>query len=262
VGIENVLIYLTGGILAGILSGYIGIGGGIVFLPFLYLDSTMSGQTIVATSGFAILFTSVSSFFRHHSMENINWSFYPIFFSGIMGAIIGSNLSSSLPSILLKQIITVIIIIIAVYSVLLAFSKATRKKISVGRWLAYLVSFMIGTLSGGIGISGGVLFVPFLIYFYNFEPHTAVGTTTLMSLGVALFSSIVFIIRGINSGFSMPWHLGYINVYAALILAAGSIPAAQLGAWLHKFRSPKIFYLCFSVALIIIAIKMFMSTYL
>lgn len=92
--------------------------------------------------------------------------------------------------------------------------------------LGLLVSVVVGMVSSILGIGGGIIHVPALIYLLNFPPHVATATSSFI---LALSAAV---------GAVAHYHSGHVLVSAALPLAAGAVCGAPLGAALsRKVRS-------------------------
>ena len=115
-------------------------------------------------------------------------------------------------------------------------------------WLALLVGVFIGVVSGIVGIGGGVLFIPALIWLFGMDQHKAQGT----SLGALLAPVGIF-------AFLEYYRHGNADLRIALLLAAGFLVGGYFGAvgaqhipelWLRRI---------FAIMLVVIGAKMFFS---
>ncbi|AAL80492.1 sulfite exporter TauE/SafE family protein [Pyrococcus furiosus DSM 3638] len=108
----------VGGFFSGIASGLLGVGGGIINVPFL----TWLGMPIhyaVATSSFAIVFTSLSGAIKHYMLGNVQLIWLPFLVPGlIIGAQIGARLAKKTRAKSLKGMFSVVMAILAVRMIL------------------------------------------------------------------------------------------------------------------------------------------------
>jgi len=112
--------------------------------------------------------------------------------------------------------------------------------------LLYLfLGLVAGVLSGLIGIGGGVIIVPVLIFLFGFSQHQAQGTTLAM-----LVPPI-----GILAAWTYYQH-GFVNLKVAGLLAAGFFIGSLFGAKFATGLSNDILEKIFGVALLLIALKM------
>lgn len=110
------------------------------------------------------------------------------------------------------------------------------KKISIG--------FLIGILSGLLGVGGGIFLVPIMVGFLGYEQHRAQATSLAMIIPTAICGSFVYNLHG-NTDFKI-----------ALIMACGSIIGAYFGARLMtKLPAPQLKAL-FALLLIFVGIRM------
>ncbi len=112
--------------------------------------------------------------------------------------------------------------------------------------LLYLILGLVaGVLSGLIGIGGGILVVPALVFLFKMSQHQAQGTTLAM-----LVPPI-----GILAAWTYYNH-GYVDIKVAGFLAAGFFIGGLIGAKFAVGLSNQVLEKVFGVALLIIALKM------
>ncbi len=255
----TIMPFLAAGVLAGLLAGYLGIGGGIIYVPVLFYllpDSPFKAQIVVGTSCATKSIITLSSIYRHSREDNILFSYYPLFIGGMIGGFTGANISASLPTDTLQRIIAVVIALLAMYTVYKTFHHHHDQNAAIRKpsfWLLP-VGFVIGTIAGGVGGTGGAITVPILLGMFHFPIKKAAGTSSAMVFGLSIISALVYVFRGrlVGCGGSC----GFIDVRAALLLSVTAFPAAQLGVYLHRFGRPKVFYAIFSLMLLAVAIKL------
>lgn len=110
--------------------------------------------------------------------------------------------------------------------------------------LLLIVGLLAGMLSGLVGLGGGVIIVPALVFFLGFSQHQATGT----SLGILLLPAGIFAV--INY-----YKKGYIDVKVVLLLFAGFLVGGFLGSKLSLSLPEGTLKKIFAVALILIAGK-------
>lgn len=103
-----------GGFASGVISGLLGVGGGIINVPFLaYLG--LSIHSAVATSSFSIFFTSIASATKHYMMGNVELIWLILFTPGIItGAQIGARFAKRMKAKKLKDAFSLFLIILAI----------------------------------------------------------------------------------------------------------------------------------------------------
>ena len=149
------------GVVGGMLSGLVGVGGGIVFVPGLLYVGGWRIQDAVAASLVIIIFSSLSGTIRNaRSADPVNWR--------VAGLLSLAVAPSSLIGVLISRVSPEIVVKIAFATLLIALAYPTargggdydsdRKDIPLP--LVFLAGIFIGTLSGLVGVGGGVVMVP------------------------------------------------------------------------------------------------------
>ncbi|SFD43838.1 sulfite exporter TauE/SafE family protein [Pseudoalteromonas denitrificans] len=250
------------GCFVGFLAGLLGIGGGLIIVPFLsailvHFNLVVIEQVMViaiATSLASIIFTSSSSALAHHKNSNIPWNIMPWIMIGVaLGALISGFVAGSIPAQTLKVIFALCVSIIAL-RMLLNFQQKSHRRLPQKNILT-LMTTGLGGLSGLLGIGGGALLVPLLTYF-SVNMKKAIGCSAACGIIIALFGTFGYISSGwsvtnLNQGF-----LGYVYLPALLAIVSTSAIFAQLGAKATQYLPVKIIKKIFAVILSIIAIRM------
>ena len=110
--------------------------------------------------------------------------------------------------------------------------------------LLVAVGLLAGALSGLVGIGGGVIIVPALVFLLGFNQHEAQGT----SLGILLLPAGIFAVLNY-------YQKGYIDMKVVLLLFTGFLVGGWLGSKLSLSLSETLLKKVFAVALILIAVK-------
>ncbi|MEM7761304.1 MAG: TSUP family transporter [Cyanobacteria bacterium P01_A01_bin.40] len=115
--------------------------------------------------------------------------------------------------------------------------------------LLYVVlGLLAGILSGLIGIGGGVMIVPSLIFWFGFSQQEAQGTTLgLLVPPIGILAAWTY------------YQQGYVNVKVAALICLGFILGGLLGAKVAVVLPSEILEKIFGVALLLIALKMIFS---
>ncbi|GGA95110.1 sulfite exporter TauE/SafE family protein [Puia dinghuensis] len=106
------------------------------------------------------------------------------------------------------------------------------------------VGLLAGILSGLVGIGGGVIIVPALVFLLGFNQHEAQGT----SLGILLLPAGIFAVLNY-------YQKGYIDIKVVLLLFVGFLVGGWLGSKLSLSLSETMLKKVFAIALILIAVK-------
>ncbi|MBW1714167.1 MAG: sulfite exporter TauE/SafE family protein, partial [Deltaproteobacteria bacterium] len=88
----------------------------------------------------------------------------------------------------------------------------------------------LGIVSGIIGIGGGVLMIPIMVFALKFKMHQAVGTSTALMIFTAIGGALSFLVNGLGVDGLPPYSTGYLNWLQWILLAGCSVPMAVVGA--------------------------------
>jgi uncharacterized membrane protein YfcA len=230
-----VLILLLMGAGGGFAAGLLGIGGGMVLVPFITMIFTARGfapelvvHMAIATSLATILFTSLSSVRAHHAHGAVRW---PIVWLLAPGIVVGSWLGPWIG----KQLDTGGLAL--VFGLFVAFSATQmilNRKPAAGRELPKapgmaLAGVVIGVVAGLVGAGGGFLSVPFMSWC-NVKMHQAIATSAALGFPIALAGTLSNVYFGWGEARLPQYSLGYIYVPALVVIAAASVLMAPLGA--------------------------------
>ena len=255
------LSLMATGVLAGLLAGLLGVGGGIVIVPVLFFVFQSLGMgTIEAmslatgTSLATIIPTSMSSIRSHHSKGNVDWDLIQKWWPWILvGVIVGGLLISEFKSTLFILLFALIAGFVSLR--MLIGSKASA--LEMPRMLIQrVVASVIGFLSVMVGIGGGTLGVPILTKF-NFVTHRAVGTAAAFGLIIALPGAILMFSLGTTPENSPFGTYGAINLPSLLAIIPLTVLFAPIGANLAQKLNAVTLKKVFAVVLLITSIRMF-----
>ncbi len=256
------LIFISIGVLAGLMAGALGLGGGIVVVPgllfFFQLTHIIPDNYImhvaVATSLATVLFTSLASLRTHSRLGEILWPVFYKLWPGIaLGACIGSLCTAFIPTSALKIIFTLFLIGVAL-KMWLDLNRSYEPHF-IQTWLYVLISFSIGFVSSLVGVGGGVLIIPFLTYL-GIPSRKITPISNLCGLTVAFVGVLLLIISGLDNMVATPYTLGYVYLPAVLGIAIPSSLIAPFGAKLNYILPMHYLKYGFIVILILTAIKM------
>ena len=231
-----ILELLVLGVATGFLAGLLGIGGGMMMVPFITLIMSQRGiapdlsvKMAIATSMATIMFTSIASVRAHQKRGAVRWDLVKTLAPGI---VIGSIVASLGVFALLKgQYLAIFFGLFVGFSATQMFrnkkSKATRQMPGTGGQL--VAGSGIGFLSGLVGAGGGFISVPFMTWC-NIPIHNAVGTSAALGFPIALANVTGYVISGQNVQNLPPASFGYIWLPALVVIAIASFFTAPFGA--------------------------------
>ena len=268
VDVVNLSLFAGLGAIAGICSGLLGIGGGMVIVPGLFflfglvqMPEAALMHMAAGTATCIMICTAASSTWAHHKRGHIHWDIVQRVVGGIAGGVIAGNLlGNRLDSNLLELIFGIFLIVVATK---IFFGKKAKlgeeapvKPPAI--LLATVVGAAIGFKSGVLGIGGGALSVPFLLYCVLPMNH-ATGTSASFTLPIALVGTASFILLSGQQDV-IPWATGYVYWPAVALVAPFTMLGAPLGAkWSDMVPADKLKTM-FAGFLLLISLKMLAGT--
>lgn len=258
------LMYMLVGSIAGLLAGLLGIGGGLVIVPMLTFSFVAQGlphdhilHLALGTSLASIMFTSVSSLRAHHRRGAVIWPVVLRITPGILvGTFFGTWVASQLSTNFLKIFFSVFLIYVATQMLLDIKPKASRE--IPGSAGMFGTGGTIGIFSSLVGIGGGTLSVPFLVW-HNTPMHQAIGTSAAIGLPIAVAGAAGYIVNGLSAAGLPAGSIGFIHLTALFGIVAASVFTAPVGARLaHSLPVDKLKKI-FAVLLYAVGLRMFIG---
>ena len=224
------------GIATGFLAGLLGLGGGMIMVPFISIimanrgvASNLAIKMAIATSMATIIFTSISSVWAHQKRGAVRWDVVKRLAPGIVA---GSFLGSLGVFALLKG--SYLAIFFGLFVGFSATQMFLDKKPEPTRQLPGTAGLMaagglIGFLSGLVGAGGACISVPFMTWC-NIALRSAVGTSAALGFPIAVANVTGYVISGLNVADLPAGAFGYIWLPALLVIAVCSFLMAPVGA--------------------------------
>lgn len=262
--LELFLFSVLLGVIAGLLSGLFGLGGGVIIVPaLLWLFSThqFPEQLImimsVATSLATIILTSISSILTHQKFGAIVWArVYRLSPGILLGAGIGAVVADYIAADVLRWLFITYLFYVGFRMALQSRPKHKIKKNY--KRLDYLAGCGIGFLSSILGIGGGTLNVPYLVA-RQVPMKNAVAISSTCGLPIAISGTLVYAWLGWGKTILPEWSFGYIYLPALCGIIMSSMLTAPLGAILANKLPAKKLKQFFSVVIFLLAIKMMLK---
>lgn len=262
-----IVALLVLGAMTGFAAGLLGIGGGMIMVPFLTLLFTWQQMpadlvvhSAVATSMASILFTSLSSVRAHHKKGAIKWNIVAQFSPGLVigGLLAGGAVFSVLKTGWLALVFTLFVGYSAIQMMINKKPKPSRQM--PGAIGTAAAGTGIGFLSGLVGAGGGFVSVPFMTWC-NIPLHNAVATSAALGFPIAAANTVGYIWSGMQEEMSYPGMLGYVYWPALLVLIVSSVLLAPVGAnAAHRLPVPTLKKV-FAWVLIVLAAYMAYKSY-
>jgi uncharacterized protein len=241
------------GLVAGLLSGAFGIGGGIVMVPLIRHWLGVSAHEAVGNSLAAILPTAAIGALNYSKKGKL----VPLLalacgIPAALGTSIASLGSHYVPGQYLMLLLACLMILVGIDFVT-GFSNRLKEKSDNGSpekfelnrhnlLLAVGLGLLTGLMSGMLGVGGGFILVPSYCYFLNLPLKVAFGTSLLVVALVALPGTAVHACQG------------HVQPWIALPILAGSLPGAWLGSHLSLKTRDKTLRIIFGSLLLVTAV--------
>ncbi|MBF0098715.1 MAG: sulfite exporter TauE/SafE family protein [Magnetococcales bacterium] len=262
--------YLSTGLLAGVLAGLFGVGGGIIIVPaLLYLfhldgiNPVISMQLAAGTSLATIIFTSLSATWNHHQRHSVHWLMVRRYSPGmVIGVWLGAQLAAILESDDLAILFALFEIAVGLRMIIPTANHATpaaerANDPKVERLLPVsATATLIGTLSTLFGIGGGTMLVPALTLLSGLTIHQAIGTSSAIGAVLSLVGTTGMIQSGWENSALPPDTLGFVVPVAALGVILGTLITTPLGVKLAHVTEPQHLRKGFGILLLLVGIRL------
>jgi uncharacterized membrane protein YfcA len=240
--IEIVLGVLVG-LIAGVLSGLFGVGGGVVTTPAVNVLLGGTAIQAVATPLPVIFPTSLVGAYTYAragevSFRAARWAAVP----GIPGAIAGAYLTELVNAHLLLVITSILIAWTAVQVIRGRQPSSPWRLGETPGWKYAVIGLVAGFVSGLLGVGGGIVMVPAFTVLVGMPLKRALGTSLVVISALVVPGTIVH------------WALGNIDWAIFLVLTIGVVPGARLGARLALGATERT--LRFAVGLFLLSIAL------
>jgi uncharacterized membrane protein YfcA len=265
------IVIITVGLAVGLLSGLVGIGGGVLMVPFLYffydrpdlfgVVVSPESRVILAhgTSLFVITPTALSGAAAFNRAHLVKWrAVWPIGAVSVVAAFAGGALAMNLPPEALKTAFGALLIVSGVRLVYRrrAGSPAavSEPRLSAPRMI--IAGVLIGLLSALLGVGGGTVGIPLLIYVLKLNMKEVAAT----SIGIMGFTAAAGALGYMFLGYGDPglphWSVGYVDLAAGLCLLAGAIVSVRWGAALNQKLEPRALELLFGTLFVLLGLRL------
>ena len=244
------IILVLVGVFVGTLSGFFGVGGGMILVPILML----LGIDIKSAIGISIVQMVFSSFYgsylNHKKGSLVMGEGIWVGVGGFVGGAIGAYVSDMIPEQVL-QFLFLGLLIFALYRLFSAKISESNEVKTLDPKVLFIVGLVIGVFAISLGVGGSILLTPILAGFLHYPIKKAVSA----GLFFVAFSSV--------AGLFMKLTTGSIDLEKGIYVAVASLVGVYFGIWLkdHVTSSKHKLYLLimYSVALLILIKKMFLG---
>jgi len=273
----NALLIVALGGLVGILSGMFGVGGGFLTTPLLIFYG-IPPAVAVASATTQITGSSVSGVYAHSRRGGVDFKMGGVMIAGgTVGSLVGAFLFRMLQAsgqidlvigflyVVLLGSIGALMLRDAVIALGWVSVPASAEKPHHIRWVAALpmrwrfyasglylsplaplaLGFVAGILTVLLGVGGGFILVPAMIYLLGMAARVVVGTSLVMILAVSAVTTMVHAMT-----------TQAVDIVLAALLLVGGVIGAQYGAVLATRLRPDLLRLALSIIILLVALRM------
>ncbi len=268
------LLGIGGGV--GLLSGMFGVGGGFLVTPLLFFIG-IPPAVAVATGVNQVVASSISGVLAHLKRKTVDLKMGTVLLiGGLAGSGIGIivfqwlsargqiDLAVQLAYVVFLGIIGLLMLQESLRSLIRARNpQAPRRKLHVHTWVHALplkmkfrvsglyisvipplvVGFFVGILAALMGVGGGFILVPAMIYLLGMPTKVVIGTSLFQVIFVAAFTTVMHAVTSYS-----------VDILLALFLILGGVIGAQLGTQLGlRLKAEQLRFL---LALLVLAVGM------
>ena len=239
------------GLLVGLFSGLLGVGGGIILVPLLVLLMRTEQKQAQATSLVVVALGAFSGALTYSLAGSVVWLSVPFLIAGgIVGSWLGTIAVTKLRARWLQILFGILLLAAAVRLGVESFVSETGfvDQMTLGVALGFAASGLaMGFFSALLGVGGGIIVIPLLVALFGFPQQLAAGTSLVAMIPLALFGAL----RLTRSGFT--------QCVQGLRIGAGSVPGEIAGAALALTTEASVLQVGFAALLVFAAANMFVK---
>jgi|SRR5690606_274756 len=244
--VAALLALIIVGFAVGFLAGLVGIGGGVLIVPFLYffydhagwsgigLASALHAPVAHATSLLIIVPTAIAGTVTYARSGLVAWRVViPVAVFSMLLAAAAASVATRLPPEALKVAFGTFLLITAV-QLLRKPAMTTQGPQRTSILLSALTGAAVGIFSAMLGVGGGLVAIPLLIYVLRLDMRYVAATSLAIVAFAATAGALTYMLTGVDVAGLPSGHVGYVHLYAALPMLPGAMLAARWGAKLNQ----------------------------
>lgn len=234
------------GFAVGFLAGLVGIGGGVLIVPFLYffyahaewsgvsMPATLHATVAHATSLFIIIPTALAGTATYTRNGLVAWrTALPVAAFSMLLAAAAATLATRMPPELLKVAFGTFLVFTGVQLLTRRASNVSGPP-RVNLAAAAATGALVGIFSALLGVGGGLVAIPMLMYVVRLDIRHIAATSLAIVAFAATAGTLTYMFTGADTAGLPAGHIGYVHVAAALPMLPGAVLAARWGARLNQ----------------------------
>jgi uncharacterized protein len=264
-----VIVSLLGvGLAVGFLSGLVGVGGGVLIVPFLYFFFAYpewSGIQVVpslhaaiahATSLFIIIPTAIRGTWSYHRAGLVLWrTAVPIGLISILAAVGGARAALALPVPVLKMVFGALLMTSGLQLVTRRRAEVLAPMRESGA-LTLFVGVIVGFLSALLGIGGGLVAIPLMIYLMRMDVRRVAPTSLAIVVFAATAGTLTYVLSGLGAAELPTGTLGYVHLWIALPILVGAFASVNWGVTANQRLGTPVLKIVFGILFILFGARL------
>lgn len=234
------------------------------FLYFFYAHPDWAGVLLApelhvavahATSLFVVVPTAIKGTISYNKLGLIEWRVaVPVAIASIMGGITGARLAIVLPAPALKLGFGIFLLLSAT-QLIFGKRKSADRPVNTNLLATTITGVLVGTLSGMMGVGGGILALPLLMYLLHVDIKKAAATSLTIVALAAFSGAVTYAISGAGVPGRPAFSLGYIHVGAGLPILVGSLISVRWGTVVNQRTDVKVLRYVFAAVFMMLGLK-------
>jgi uncharacterized membrane protein YfcA len=243
---RQITTYVGIGLLAGLMSGLFGVGGGTLIVPMLVLLLAFDQRLASGTSLAAVVPTAIVGIVTYATHDEVAWIPAVILAAGaVIGAQVGAWLLHRLSLGFLRWLFIVFLIAVMINLFFDIPSRSAVLELNWGNGAGLAVAGLVtGILSGVLGVGGGIIIVPVLIMLFGMSDLVAKGTSLVMIVPTSISGTIANLRRK-NT-----------DLVVAAFIGIPACLTTPFGAWIARSVTPLIGNILFAIFIAIIVTQL------
>jgi uncharacterized membrane protein YfcA len=251
------LLQLLVGLGAGLISGALGLGGGILMVPaFLTFVPQMETHTAKGTSLFLIIFISaINAWRQNRSLDRIPWGLAAWLATGsIVGGYLSAWLTAMLPENVTLILFLFLLVLMAWRTFLIKPRPVDPNAVSLNRPIAIGIGLAAGIFGGATGTGGGSVLIPLALMAGLVVNERAVGLSNLVMVATAIAGTIAHLMA--TPIYPSDWTVGHVYFGIVPLVFLGAQISSPLGERLNHLLTLPRRKALMGVMLLLIALRL------
>ncbi len=243
------------GLGAGILSGLLGVGGGFIMVPAMVYLLAMTQHQAHGTSLAVMIFIVLLGAITYSTHGQMDWTVaVELAIGGVLGATVGAKIANMVSGTHLRRYFGLLMVLVAcrmVWDVVSSWyggAGAVNGHAAAGHAFPAVavlgVGVLNGVLSGLMGVGGGIIMVPAMVYLMGLSQKMAQGISLAVIIPVSISGALIHARHGNVRGDVLYW------------LALGGVPGGLIGARLAVLLPGEVLRAVFAVLMAVLGTTM------